>query len=668
MSSIPYADADLIHWQARDKEIVVEDHVDLETLVSQYPINPHLLYSGEFVASLVGLSGGHVNYFEYITRFREIDPHPLISLRYLSAFGCDTSALDVFSILKERPHLFGCLSPLVSHLFCDVVGNTAISSEDFKIPPKLYAYLVSGHMRNFPSGFGASLLVPDHFHVLPFSTPHGISEIIPDIDSRLESPTVSVLVPLYNTKEHHLRALISSLYSQTIPSWQLILYDDGSHEYEHIAYVNEMDSSDPRIRFVRSWVNRGISDATNRALQFCTGEYVLFVDHDDMLHPSCLAELSQKAEEENADIVYADHILVSECDQCIRAFKKNEWDPILFMQVMYICHPLLVRSSLLEGMHLDPSYNKIQDFEFALRLSLLTSNIAYVPTPLYYWRAAPGSFALSSEAKGDISVLHLDAMCKHIHRLQLSDFISAAPNKAFPHRLRIEANPEIKIKISDYKAFVADTSKMQSEPAFMNFLEHLDRLCVERAQELFCVNHKQFLIASSTELFFSVALLDLIKWHCMPDVAISSFAQVSPQNFFIAHGYELGQLGVKPMLSGTLSDQDDGTGIPISDRCVPVCNPTHLCIDADFLFESFQLLKRFLDPTSLDFDSICIFLSLCALSNLKRNVSLVSDFKDDIIARPSYQLPPEKNPLIACFWKYLQESLSFKQAFGADWW
>ena len=291
-----------------------------------------------------------------------------------------------------------------------------------------------------------------------------------------------------------------------------------------------------------------------------------------------------------------------------------------------------------------------------MRLSLLTSNIAYVPTPLYYWRAAPGSFALASAAKGDISVLHLDAVSKHIHRLQFADSISVAQNKGFPHRLIIESHPEMKITISDHKSFVVKSSKMQSEPGFVNFLVHLDRLCGERLQELLCVNEKQFLIASSSEVFLRVALPDLIKWHCMPDVAISSFAQVSPQNLFIAHGYELNQLGVMPLLSGILSDQDDGTGIPISDRCVPVCNPTHLCIDADFLFDSFLILDRFLNPCSLDFESICILLSLCASAKSKRNVSLVSHLRDDTRARAPYQVPCEMMPLIMCFRAYLKDS------------
>ena len=119
----------------------------------------------------------------------------------------------------------------------------------------------------------------------------------------------SILVPMYETNPEFAKAMIDSVLNQTYSNWELILADASKSEVVK-NLVCEYDK-DSRIRYVRIAENKGISENTNEALQYATGEYVGLLDHDDLLTPDALYEMAvtlQNANEQGkeAAFVYSD--------------------------------------------------------------------------------------------------------------------------------------------------------------------------------------------------------------------------------------------------------------------------------------------------------------------------------------------------------------------------
>lgn len=97
---------------------------------------------------------------------------------------------------------------------------------------------------------------------------------------------VSVIIPMYN-KEKNIACTIDSVLAQDYPWWELVVVDDGSSDGS-VSVVERYE--DARIRLFRK-ENGGVSAARNYGLQKATGEYVVYLDADDSLVPSCLSTL-----------------------------------------------------------------------------------------------------------------------------------------------------------------------------------------------------------------------------------------------------------------------------------------------------------------------------------------------------------------------------------------
>lgn len=111
---------------------------------------------------------------------------------------------------------------------------------------------------------------------------------------------ISVIVPVYNV-EPYLRECIDSILAQTYTDFELILVDDGSPD-KCGEICDEYAAKDSRIRVIHQ-ENGGLSAARNAGLDIAQGEYVTFVDSDDVVHPNYLSCLHEAILQNNAEIV-----------------------------------------------------------------------------------------------------------------------------------------------------------------------------------------------------------------------------------------------------------------------------------------------------------------------------------------------------------------------------
>lgn len=113
-------------------------------------------------------------------------------------------------------------------------------------------------------------------------------------------PKVSIIVPVYNL-EQYIERTINSLQHQTYQNLEIIIIDDGSSD-SSLSIIKRMAATDSRIIY-RTQSNGGAAKARNTGLELVTGDYITFVDGDDMLSPDAIADNIGYFEDDKIDWV-----------------------------------------------------------------------------------------------------------------------------------------------------------------------------------------------------------------------------------------------------------------------------------------------------------------------------------------------------------------------------
>ena len=111
---------------------------------------------------------------------------------------------------------------------------------------------------------------------------------------------ISVIVPIYNVKRYLPRAL-DSIISQTFQEWEAILVDDGSTDGSSLI-TDEYAKSDARFKVIHK-SNGGQAEARNMGMEQAKGEYMLFLDSDDFLHPQLMELCMEAIQRDDSDLV-----------------------------------------------------------------------------------------------------------------------------------------------------------------------------------------------------------------------------------------------------------------------------------------------------------------------------------------------------------------------------
>ena len=112
-------------------------------------------------------------------------------------------------------------------------------------------------------------------------------------------PAISVVIPVYNT-ESYIADCLASIHGQTFQDFEAIIVDDGSTDGS-ASIAKEFTKEDPRFRIV-SQANKGLSEARNAGIEVAEGDWITFVDSDDMIAPNFLQALYDAAMQTGADI------------------------------------------------------------------------------------------------------------------------------------------------------------------------------------------------------------------------------------------------------------------------------------------------------------------------------------------------------------------------------
>jgi GT2 family glycosyltransferase len=228
--------------------------------------------------------------------------------------------------------------------------------------------------------------------------------------------TLSIVMPVYNVKLDWLREAIDSILTQWCTKWELICVDDLSPNAEVRAVLAEYAAKDHRIRPQYLSKNVGIAKATNAGLKKVTGEYVAFMDHDDVLEPDAVYHLL-KAAQTGADLIYSDEIIVTEDIKDIVSPQNRpafSWD--YYLSHPYFVHMVCVKAKIARAIGgLDETMSISADVDFVLRAIENSTVIAHVPALLYRWRTHQTSAGHASMDK--VTEATVGALNRHLSRV-----------------------------------------------------------------------------------------------------------------------------------------------------------------------------------------------------------------------------------------------------------
>ena len=251
--------------------------------------------------------------------------------------------------------------------------------------------------------------------------PDDLARMSDDIKGMSTPPTISVIMPVFNTEEKWLRAAIESVLCQTYPYWQLCIANDASTEDWVIEVLDSYEKMDTRIQVVHRKENGHISMASNSALGLAVGQWVAMLDHDDELHAAalyCLAEQIVKYPE--VRFVYTDEDKIDEVGTHSEPHFKPEFNHGLLLSQNYISHLSVIEIGLLKEIGgFRAGYEGAQDYDLFLRCieNLTLDQIAHIPIPLYSWRMAIGSTAADPLAKDYAERAGTRALVDHLDRV-----------------------------------------------------------------------------------------------------------------------------------------------------------------------------------------------------------------------------------------------------------
>ena len=318
---------------------------------------------------------------------------------------------------------------------------------------------------------------------------------------------VSVIIPVYNV-EKYLDECLDSIVNQSLKDIEIICINDGSTD-NSLKILEKYESLDDRIR-VFSQENSGLAATRNSGMNHSSGEYIYFMDDDDLLVDTALETLYNFAENYQADVVYMERGYL--CDEEIfpETFTAAAWDKNLtaidkptleteniseridkFLQTHYGWAPwikFLSRDFLITNKIKFPKVKIAEDVLWTFKVICLAKNFLRIPSQLYICRSVKNSWSRVERSLRDEIKFRLNPLINGLEYLE-----------TFMDNLKFfEHNPNYRFKVTNF--FV----KMQ----LAGMLNALDKLDNDELYEIFhreisAVNGKDAALISNLIIFMN---------------------------------------------------------------------------------------------------------------------------------------------------------------------
>ncbi|MGL4873804.1 MAG: glycosyltransferase family 2 protein [Clostridium sp.] len=217
---------------------------------------------------------------------------------------------------------------------------------------------------------------------------------------------VSIIIPIYNAEEY-LYDAINSIIKNSFQELEIICIDDGSSDGS-LNILNELGKRDERIR-VYTQKNSGPSKARNLGLEKAIGDYIVFMDSDDILPDNSLMLRYEAIEKSNSDVVIGGTNRFNkekEWRMEKHYFEDGEKDILKDFKVLRNLGPCnkIYRASLLNGMFFNEELKYAEDVAFVLEALVKARKIYTINELVYKYREREGSLTFYKGREEEILI------------------------------------------------------------------------------------------------------------------------------------------------------------------------------------------------------------------------------------------------------------------------
>lgn len=245
-------------------------------------------------------------------------------------------------------------------------------------------------------------------------------------------PLISIVMPVFRTPKGFLREAIDSVLGQSYERWELLVVNVSGACDEVDAVLGAI--ADDRVRVLER-ENLSISQNTNAGIEEARGDYVAFLDHDDVLEPDALWHYVQEILcHPEVDLLYCDEDRLVNGSVQTPAFKTFPNYGKLYTH-NYVTHLLMVSRYALEATERsDARVAGAQDYDLTLKAFEVARRVTHIPRVLYHWREHEGSTAGGDDQKPYAHEAGRQALLAHLDRRGIAACVDDGP---LPYTYRV---------------------------------------------------------------------------------------------------------------------------------------------------------------------------------------------------------------------------------------
>lgn len=260
-------------------------------------------------------------------------------------------------------------------------------------------------------------------------------------------PLISIVTVVFRPPVEYLRALIDSVKAQSYENFEMIIVNVSGDDAK-AGEVNAMLASLDDGRFtVLTAGNKSIAENTNIGIDAAHGEYIAFVDHDDVIEPDALYRyMTVIREYPQVDMLYCDEDLLDNGTYRWPVFKPD-FNPDLLYSYNYVTHMLMVSRHVLGKVELSPAdVSGAQDYDLTLKCAEQARLVRNVPHMLYHWRMHQASTSTNPDSKPYAQTAGRIALERHYERVGIKAEVGDS-ELPFRYRTRFIVDKPAKISI-----------------------------------------------------------------------------------------------------------------------------------------------------------------------------------------------------------------------------
>lgn len=196
---------------------------------------------------------------------------------------------------------------------------------------------------------------------------------------------VSIVMPAYNA-EGYIAKAITSVQKQTYQVWELFVIDDCSQDRTR-SIVMEFSGKDKRIHCYTLDRNVGVAKARNYGVNLCNGQYIAFLDSDDLWESTKLERQLQLAVSSDADLLYSAYTIIDSTDKILTTYSVPQtihYSDLLRENVIG-CSTVLLKTSVMQKFTFDSQYHH-EDYLLWLQIVRAGYCALGINEPLTHWR------------------------------------------------------------------------------------------------------------------------------------------------------------------------------------------------------------------------------------------------------------------------------------------